>query len=42
MQNITEEEKPPLFNSWRMWYLVVGGNLVFMVILFYIFTKVFE
>ncbi len=39
---LPEKEKPPLFKSWRAWYNVVLGTLLFLIILFYIFTKVFE
>ena len=42
MREQNEKESIPLFKSWRTWYLVVAGNLVLMIILFYIFTKVFE
>lgn len=41
-KSLPEEEKPPLFKSWRGWYTLVLGNLIFLIILFYIFTKVFE
>lgn len=36
------EEKPPVFKSWRTLYWLVFLNLVLLIILFYIFTKVFE
>ena len=36
------EEPPPLFKSWSTWYLVVFLNLVFLIILFTIFTRVFS
>lgn len=36
------EEAPPLFKSWRGWYAFVLLNLISLIILFYIFTKVFE
>lgn len=32
------EEKPPYFKSWKGWYLLVIGNLIFLIILFYLFT----
>jgi len=35
-------EKPPFFKSWKGWYFLVIGNLTFLIILFYLFTKVFE
>ena len=36
------EEAPPLFPSWNTWYAVVFLNLVFLIVLFSIFTRVFE
>jgi hypothetical protein len=36
------DEKPPIFKTWRRLYWLVFLNLIFLVILFYIFTKVFE
>jgi len=36
------EEPPPLFSSWNKWYAVVFLNLVFLIILFSIFTWVFR
>jgi len=40
--NHSDESPPPIFKSWRRLYAVVFFNLVFLVILFYFFTKVFE
>jgi hypothetical protein len=37
-----EEEPPPIFKSWKNFYLLVLGNLVFWIILFTIFTWMFE
>jgi len=34
-------ENPPLFKSWRGWYILVLASLVMMIILFYIFSKAF-
>ncbi|MCH7973492.1 MAG: hypothetical protein IH949_06340 [Bacteroidetes bacterium] len=39
---LNENEKPPFFKSWKGWYFLVLGNLAFLIILFYLFTKVFE
>ncbi len=39
MQN--ENDKIPLFKSWRQWYAFVIGVLIVLVILFYFFTKSF-
>ena len=38
----SEEEPPPFFQSWKAWYAVVLLNLVALIVLFTIFTKVFE
>ena len=37
-----DESTPPILGSWTKVYSLVFGNLIFLVILFYIFTKVFE
>lgn len=37
-----EEENPPVLKTWKNVYLLVFLNLVVLIILFYIFTKVFE
>jgi hypothetical protein len=36
------EEPPPIGRSWRVIYTVVIGNLVLLIILFYVFTRVFS
>jgi len=36
------EEEPPFGGSWRALYTWVLGTLVTLILLFYIFTKVFE
>ncbi|MBG7604946.1 MAG: hypothetical protein IZT58_09960 [Actinobacteria bacterium] len=36
------EERPPLFSSWNTWYTVVFLNLVFLIVLFWTFTRVFR
>lgn len=36
------EEKPPVLSSWKKLYAVVIGNLIVLVILFYLFTKSFN
>lgn len=38
----TEDSLPPVFNSWNKFYTFVFVSLVFMIILFYLFTKAFE
>jgi hypothetical protein len=35
-------EKPPLFKSWNTWYGLVIGNLFFLIILFYIFSRIYQ
>jgi len=37
-----EDEKPPFFKKWSSWYFLVLGNLALMVIIFYLFTRIFE
>ncbi|MDH4036182.1 MAG: hypothetical protein OEY32_11140 [Candidatus Krumholzibacteria bacterium] len=36
------EERPPIGGSWRVLYAVVIGNLVLLIILFYVFTRAFS
>lgn len=36
------EPPPALFGSWKNLYLLVIGNLAFMIILFYLFTLYFQ
>jgi len=36
------EERPPLFKTWKSWYLLVIGFLIFLIICFYFFTKHFS
>jgi hypothetical protein len=35
-------DKPPLFSSWKKWYALVLLHLVFLIVVFYLFTKAFE
>lgn len=37
-----EDEPPPFGGSWGRLYALVLGNLVFLVVLFYLFTKAFR
>jgi len=39
---VPDEEPPPVLRSWKNIYLLVLGNLVFWIILFTIFTLVFQ
>ena len=34
-----EPETPPMFKTWTHWYILVIGFLVFLIVLFYVFTK---
>jgi hypothetical protein len=34
-------EKPPVFNTWRAWYLLVAGVLLLEMIVFYCITRAF-
>lgn len=37
----TGEEPPPFGGSWARLYALVLGNLVLLIVLFYVFTKAF-
>ena len=37
-----EPEKVPLFKKWNYWYALVIGFLIFLIIFFYFFTKMFS
>ena len=41
-EEIVPEEKPPLFSSWNQLYLIVFITMVLMIVLFYIFTKIYS
>jgi len=36
------EEKPPLFRSWKTWYKLVLGVMLFQVIVYFLITKYFS
>lgn len=36
-----KNEPAPVFKKWRYWYLLVIGFLLFLIVLFYLFTKHF-
>ena len=40
--NTDAASPPPIFGSWRNLYLLVIGNLAFMVIMFYLFTLAYR
>lgn len=35
-------DHPPVFKSWRGWYLLVIGFLLLLIILFYLLTKTYS
>jgi len=41
-KNISAAEKPPIFGSWKIFYVIVLLNLFAMIGLFYFFPKAFE
>ncbi|MDR1727484.1 MAG: hypothetical protein LBT74_06095 [Acidobacteriota bacterium] len=36
------EERPPVFKTWRGIYLALLGNLLLLIMVFYLITKVFS
>jgi hypothetical protein len=36
------EDKPPFLGSWNKIYAVVLGELIILIVLFYLFTKAFS
>ena len=36
------EEKPPVLSTWNQLYLIVFVNTVILILLFYLFTKMFS
>jgi hypothetical protein len=36
-----EFEKPPIFGTWKTFYSIVLGELVLLIVLFYLFGKYF-
>lgn len=42
LKDENREEPPPLLKNWKQVYLAVAFNLVFLIILFYIFTEYFK
>jgi hypothetical protein len=39
---VAGEERPPIFKTWRRLYLIVLGNLILLIGLFYILTRIFS
>jgi len=40
--NDSQEERPPFFRTWRRLYLAVLGNLVLLIVVFYLLTRMFS
>ena len=40
--NDLQEERPPIFRTWRRLYLAVLGNLILLIVIFHVLTKVFN
>jgi len=40
--DVSNNEKPPFFKDWRSWYILVIGELVLLILLFYWFTNAFS
>lgn len=38
----TEQELPPFVKSWKQFYRLLVGWLIFLILIFYLFTKYFE
>jgi len=37
-----DEQKPPLFKTWKTWYVIVLAVLIVQVIFYTIITKIFS
>ena len=37
-----QEERPPIFRTWRRLYLAVLGNLILLIAIFYAITRIFS
>jgi hypothetical protein len=35
-------EKPPLFKTWKAWYILVISSLILFIMFAYVLTKIFE
>lgn len=42
IDNIDKEDRPPILGSWNKLYIFVLGNLAFLIILFYFFTRYYS
>ena len=41
-ERVFEEERQPVFKTWRRLYLIVLGNLILLIGLFYLVTRIFS
>lgn len=41
-QNLNIEDKPPIFKSWKIWYILELVNLLAFILFAYILTKMFN
>jgi hypothetical protein len=39
---VTDDEPPPILGSWRRIYIVILCYLAFLIVVFYVFTRVFD
>jgi hypothetical protein len=37
-----QEDRPPIFRTWRQLYLAVLGNLILLIVIFYVLTRIFS
>jgi hypothetical protein len=42
MTEETQEEEAPLFKRWNVWYVLVIGFLILLILFFYFLTKKFS
>jgi len=38
----SRQERPPIFRTWRRLYFAVLGNLILLIVIFYILTRIFQ
>jgi hypothetical protein len=36
-----EDEKPPVFNSWKGWYTLILSVLAIQIILYFVLTRIY-
>ena len=42
LKDDSPQERPPVFRTWRRLYLAVLGNLILLIVIFYILTRMFS